>query len=236
MANSDTPNPEAPQTVRTSFGEQLDDLRTDMITLASLTSESVRVATKCIVDKNVDGVDNVIKNYERIDEIRETTEKKVYEFLAIQQPMAGDLRALITVLHILNEIQLSADLAVNIAKASRRLFPSELSLNFRKIIGLMGSQAVVQFEVAIDSFSDSNAEVAGALPDMNTVMDDLQKDLFRQIFSEPMAVEKDSPEQNLRFAVQLALLGRYYERIADHTVLMGVWTRFMITGEFPSRR
>ena len=236
MADSDTPTPEAPQAVRTSFGEQLDELRTDMITLASLTSESVRAATKCIVDKNVDGVDNVIKNYERIDEIRETTEKKVYEFLAIQQPMAGDLRALITVLHILNEIQLSADLAVNIAKASRRLFPSELSLNFRKIIGLMGSQAVVQFEVAIDSFSDSNAEVAGALPDMDTVMDDLQKDLFRQIFSEPMAVEKDSPEQNLRFAVQLALLGRYYERIADHTVLMGAWTRFMITGEFPSRR
>ena len=236
MANSDTPNPEAPQTVRTSFGEQLDDLRTDLITLASLTSEAVRAATQCIIDKNVDGVDNVIKNYERIDEIRETTEKKVYEFLATQQPMAGDLRALITVLHILNEIQLSADLAVNIAKASRRLFPSELSLNFRKIIGLMGSQAVVQFEVAIDSFSDSNAEVAGALPDMDTVMKDLQKDLFRQIFSEPMAVEKDSPEQNLRFAVQLALLGRYYERIADHTVLMGVWTRFMITGEFPSRR
>ena len=236
MANSDTPNPEAPQTVRTSFGEQLNELRTDMITLASLTSESVRAATKCIVDKNVDGVDNVIKNYERIDEIRETTEKKVYEFLAIQQPMAGDLRALITVLHILNEIQLSADLAVNIAKASRRLFPSELSLNFRRIIGLMGSQAVVQFEVAIDSFSDSNAEVAGALPDMNTVMDDLQKDLFRQVFSEPMAAEKDNPEQNLRFAVQLALLGRYYERIADHTVLMGAWTRFMITGEFPSRR
>lgn len=236
MANSDTPTPEAPQTVRTSFGEQLDDLRTDLITLASLTSEAVRAATQCIIDKNVDGVDNVIKNYERIDEIRETTEKKVYEFLATQQPMAGDLRALITVLHILNEIQLSADLAVNIAKASRRLFPSELSLNFRKIIGLMGSQAVVQFEVAIDSFSDSNAEVAGALPDMDTVMDDLQKDLFRQIFSEPMAVEKDSPEQNLRFAVQLALLGRYYERIADHTVLMGVWTRFMITGEFPSRR
>ena len=236
MANSDTPTPEAPQTVRTSFGEQLNDLRVDLITLASLTSESVRAATKCILDKNVDGVDNVIKNYERIDEIRETTEKKVYEIFATQQPMAGDLRALITVLRILQEIQLSADLAVNIAKASRRLFPSELSLNFRKIIGLMGSQAVVQFEVAIDSFSDNDAEVAGALPDMDTVMDDLQKDLFRQIFSEPAVAGEDNPEQNLQFAVQLALLGRYYERIADHTVLMGAWTRFMITGEFPSRR
>ena len=150
--------------------------------------------------------------------------------------MAGDLRVLMTVLRILQEIQLSADLAVNIAKASRRLFPSELSLNFRRIIGLMGSQAVVQFEVAIDSFSDNDAEVAGALPDMDTVMDDLQKDLFRQIFSEPAVAGEDSPEQNLQFAVQLALLGRYYERIADHTVLMGAWTRFMITGEFPSRR
>ena len=173
---------------------------------------------------------------ETFDELKETTELKIYEIFATQQPMAGDLRVLMTVLRILQEIQLSADLAVSIAKTARRLFPGELSPRFRRIIGLMGSQSVVQLDVAMDAFSDSNAEIAGALPDMDNVMDDLQKDLFRQIFSEPAVAGEDSPEQNLQFAVQLALLGRYYERIADHTVLMGAWTRFMITGEFPSRR
>lgn len=236
MADSDTPIPEAPQAVRTSFGEQLNDLRVDLITLAGLTGEAVRGATQCIIDKNIGGADTIIKNDGRIDELKETTELKIYEIFATQQPMAGDLRVLITVLRILQEIQLSADLAVSIAKTARRLFPGELSPRFRRIIGLMGSQSVVQLEVAMDAFSDSNAEVAGALPDMDNVMDDLQKDLFRQIFSEPAVAGEDNPEQNLQFAVQLALLGRYYERIADHTVLMGAWTRFMITGEFPSRR
>ena len=201
-----------------------------------MTGEAVRGATQCIIDKNIGGADTIIKNDGRIDELKETTELKIYEIFATQQPMAGDLRVLMTVLRILQEIQLSADLAVSIAKTARRLFPGELSPRFRRIIGLMGSQSVVQLEVAMDAFSDSNAEIAGALPDMDNVMDDLQKDLFRQIFSEPAVAGEDNPEQNLQFAVQLALLGRYYERIADHTVLMGAWTRFMITGEFPSRR
>jgi len=62
------------------------------------------------------------------------------------------------------------------------------------------------------------------------VMDDLQKDLFRLIFA-----TCTPDEHGLQQAVQLALLGRFYERIADHAVLIAAWTRFMITGEFPTR-
>jgi phosphate transport system protein len=61
-------------------------------------------------------------------------------------------------------------------------------------------------------------------------MDDLQKELFRAIFE-----TTDGSEGSIQTAVQLALVGRYYERIADHAVLVGAWTRFMVTGEFPSR-
>ena len=61
-------------------------------------------------------------------------------------------------------------------------------------------------------------------------MDDLQKELFRAIFESSAA-----DEAGIQRAVQLALIGRYYERIADHAVLIGAWTRFMVTGEFPSR-
>lgn len=231
---SDQPNPEAPQSVRTSFGEQLDELRSDVITLAGLTGEAIKSATQCIVEADITSAASIIANDGRVDELKEATELKIYEIFATQQPMAGDLRVLITVLRILQEIQLSADLAVSVAKTARRLFPGKLSPKFRRIIEQMGKQSITQLEVATDSFSDKNAELASALPDMDNVMDDLQKDLFRQIFSEP-AVAEDSPEQNLQFAVQLALLGRFYERIADHTVLIGAWARFMITGEFPSR-
>jgi phosphate transport system protein len=65
---------------------------------------------------------------------------------------------------------------------------------------------------------------------MDDVIDDLQKELFRAIFA---TCSNDEP--GLQQAVQLALLGRYYERIADHAVLIGAWVRFMVTGELPSR-
>ncbi len=234
MTKSDQPTPEAPQSVRSYFGEQLDYIRSDVITLAGLTGEAIRSATQCVVETDISNAASIVAGHSRIDELKETTELKIYEILATQQPMAGDLRVLITVLRILQEIQLSADLAVSVAKTTRRLFPGKLSPQFRRIVGQMGKQAVTQLEVVMDAFSDKNVETASALPDMNDVMDDLQKDLFRQIFSEPIVGDAD-PEQNLQFAIQLALLGRFYERIADHTVLIGVWTRFMVTGEFPSR-
>jgi phosphate transport system protein len=72
--------------------------------------------------------------------------------------------------------------------------------------------------------------MALALPDMDDVMDDLQKELFRAIF------QLCNPDENgLQQAVQLALVGRYYERVADHAVLIGKWTSFMVTGELPTR-
>ncbi|MCJ7672050.1 MAG: hypothetical protein MUP67_08365 [Acidimicrobiia bacterium] len=149
---------------------------------------------------------------------------------ATQQPMAGDLRTLLAVLRILQEIQLTADLTVTISKATRRLYPGELAPKVRGLIERMGSQANAQLSLAVDAFADANVAAAAALPDMDDVMDDLQKELFRAIFETTVG-----NEAGIQTAVQLALVGRYYERIADHAVLIGAWTRFMVTGEFPSR-
>jgi phosphate transport system protein len=94
----------------------------------------------------------------------------------------------------------------------------------------MGAQASVQMHLAIDAFADNDQTLAAALPDMDDVMDDLQKELFRSIFS---SLTPD--EAGLQMAVQLALIGRYYERVADHAVGIGVWTQFIVTGELPGR-
>jgi phosphate transport system protein len=149
---------------------------------------------------------------------------------ATQQPMAGDLRTLLAVLRILQEIQLTADLTVTISKATRRLYPGQLPPKIRGLIERMGAQAAIQLNLAVDAFADLEVAIASALPDMDDVMDDLQKELFRAIFELSTA-----DEAGIQRAVQLALIGRYYERIADHAVLIGAWTRFMVTGEFPSR-
>jgi phosphate transport system protein len=215
---------------RRSFSEQIGEIRADVVKLAAFTSEAISASTATLLDADLSAAERVISDDDRIDELKESIEFRVYEMFARQQPVAGDLRTLLAVLRILQEIQLTADLAVSIAKSTRRLFPGRLAPKVRGLLEQMGAQATVQLNLAIDAFADSDHAAASALPDMDDVMDDLQKELFRAIFA---SCSQD--EAGIQQAVQLALLGRYYERIADHAVLIGVWVRFMVTGEYPTR-
>jgi phosphate transport system protein len=215
---------------RRSFAEHMDEIRADVIKLAGVTSEAIGACTQALLDADLMAVENVIANDGTIDGLKEALEFRVYEMFATQQPMAGDLRTLLAVLRILQEIQLTADLTVTISKATRRLYPGQLPPKIRGLIERMGAQAAIQLNLAIDAFADLEVAIASALPDMDDVMDDLQKELFRAIFELCTA-----DEAGIQRAVQLALVGRYYERIADHAVLIGAWTRFMVTGEFPRR-
>jgi phosphate transport system protein len=224
------PTPEPPTEARHSFGEHMEEIRSDVIQLAGLTSEAIGAGTEALLAADLSAVERLIGNDTRIDTLKESIEFRVYEMFATQQPMAGDLRTLLAVLRILQEIQLTADLTVTISKATRRLYPGELAPKVRGLIERMGAQANVQLTLAVDAFADADVAAAAALPDMDDVMDDLQKELFRAIFETTVG-----NEAGIQTAVQLALVGRYYERIADHAVLIGAWTRFMVTGEFPSR-
>ena len=224
------PVPEAPRAVRGAFAEHLEIASTDLVRLAAMTAESIRVASHALLAGDLAAAERVIAENIAVDALKEDLEFRVYEFFALQQPMARDLRALIAMLRILHEIQLTAGLTVSIAKAARRLYPGELDPKIRGILEQMGTQGAIQLNVAVDAFADHDLAIASALPDMDDVMDDLQRDFFRVIFD---TCARD--EFGLHQAVQLALLGRFYERIADHAVLIGAWTKFMITGEFPTR-
>src|SRR5207244_12618359 len=93
------------------------------------------------------------------------------------------LRTRPAILRSLHEIELAAGLMRNVARATRRVDPRELPPRIRGIIERMGAQASVQTRLAIDAFADEDVAVATALPDMDDVMDDLQKELFRAIFA-----------------------------------------------------
>ena len=215
---------------RRTFGEQLSEIKTDVIRFAAAAGELIGAGTQAILDADLTVVEDVAEKGRDLDEMSHSIEQRAYEMFATQQPMAVDLRTLLAILRILHELQLSKDLMVTVAKAARRLYPQQLPPKIRGIIERMGGQANVQLHLAIDAFADSDHALAVALPDMDDVMDDLQKELFRSIFS---LCAPD--EQGLQQAVQLALVGRYYERVADHAVLIGMWSNFMITGDLPSR-
>lgn len=213
---------------RRSYHEQLDDLRRDVVRLAGMASEAVARGTQVLLDADLAGVEAVIGDDVAMDQLTHDIEEHTYELLATQQPMASDLRVLVSTLRNIHEIERVGDLVVNIAKGARRLYPRELPPQVRGILDRMGDQAGAQLRVAVDAFVDLDPAKASALEDMDDVMDDLQKDLFRAIFEGGAADETE-----VQRAVQVSLIGRYYERIADHAVNFAERVRFMVTGEIP---
>ena len=164
-----------------------------------------------------------------IDELTHTIEDRTFLLLARQQPLATDLRFLVTVMRVAHELERSADLMVNVAKTTRRLYPAPARPEATRDHRPHGAQASNQTRVAIDAFADSDPSWAAALADMDDAMDELTKSLFRHI----LAGDR-SDEGTVLLAVQMALVGRHYERIADHAVTIAERVGFMVTGEHPS--
>ena len=213
---------------RKAFHEELEELQADVVRLGALACESIQAGTDAFLDADLAAVEKLIADDRAIDDLMHSIESRTYLLLAKQQPMAVDLRTLVTVLRIIHEIERTGDLMVNVAKAARRLYPYELEPKVRGIIHRMREQAAVQLKLAISAFADRDPARAAALGDMDDVMDELQKDLFRVIFASQVA-----DEAGIQRAVQIALVGRYFERIADHAVNTGERVSFMVTGQFP---
>jgi len=219
--------PPVPET-RRSFHEQLEEIRSDVVKLSAKACEQIGASTQAILDSDLGLVDRIYGEHEEIKGRVVNVEHRVNQVFALQQPMASDLRELLAVLRILHEIELTAGLMRNVARATRRLYPRQLPPRVRGILERMGAQASVQTHLAVDAFADNDAAIASALPDMDDVMDDLQREMFRAIF------DAGAPDEaSLQMAVQLAFVGRDYERAADHAVMIGRWVVFMVTGELP---
>lgn len=215
--------------IRRSYHEQLADLRQDVVRLGALATEAIAAGTQALLDADLAAADRVISDDTFLDDLTHSIEERSCQLLALQQPMASDLRMIVTVLRTIHEIERTGDLMVNIAKTTRRLYPNDLHPRVRGLVDRMGAQASVQLRVALDAFADEDPARALALSDMDDVMDELQKELFRAIFA-----TSSGDDDGLQGAVQIALVGRYYERIADHAVNVGQRVAYMVTGELPA--
>lgn len=212
---------------RKAFHEELDEISNDVVRLGAMASEAIQAGADAFLDADLAAAERLVAEDRAMDELTHSIERRTYLALARQQPMAGDLRMLVSVLRVIHELERAGDLMVNVAKAARRLYPYELDPKLRGIIHRMREQAVAQFRVAVEAFAERDPAKAAALGDMDDAMDDLQKDLFRAIFSGSV-----DDEASLQRAVQIALVGRYFERIADHAVNTGERVAFIVTGSF----
>ena len=212
---------------RKLFHEEMDEIRSDVIRLGALTGEAIQAGTNALLDEDLVGVEAMVAADRNLDDLTHSIEQRVCLLLAQQQPMAGDLRVLVSILRIIHELERIGDLMVKVAKGGRRLSPEPLEPRARGLINRMREQAAAQLRTAVDAFADRDVAKAAALADMDDVMDELQKELFRYIFS-----QYEGGDQVVQRSVSIALVGRYYERIGDHAANFADRVEYMVTGHF----
>jgi phosphate transport system protein len=190
--------------------------------------ETVPRGTEILLGGDLKKAQELIDADDPIDQLSIEIEEQCYSMLARQSPMAGELRRIVTALKLVAELERSADLMINVCKASRRMYGSPMSPRIRGIVTLMSREANRLLRLSLDAFADSDVALAGALGDIDDELDQLNRDMVGAIF------EAHADEQiDLAAAVQLALVARYYERIGDHAVNIGERVTYMVTGWLP---
>jgi phosphate transport system protein len=213
---------------RKSFHIELDAIRDDIVRLAAMLGQFIPRGTEALVTNDMHAAQQLIESDDEVDALTLRIEEQCYHVLALQQPMATDLRSIVTALWLTAEIERSADLMVNVAKGARRIYGAGLDARVAGLIERMAEESARLYRLAIDAYVERNAGLASALDDMDDTLDSLHKDYIEAIFESHAADNLD-----LQQAVQLALIGRYYERIGDHAVNIGQRVEYMVTGWLP---
>lgn len=213
---------------RKQFHVDLDALKERIVHLGALAIETIPKATAALLENDLHAAQRVIDGDDAIDSRSIDIEEECLRLMALQQPMARDLRSLVTAIKLNWDIERSADLSVNIAKSVRRVFGATITPRIRGTVEKMSDEAFRLTRLAADAYADGDVGLASALDDMDDRLDALQVDLLRAIFD-----AHEGLGLGLQPAVQLALVGRYYERIGDHAVNMGERIQYLVTGWLP---
>ncbi len=214
--------------MRHQFHEKLDQIFTDLAGICRDVDGAVGLATKALMTGDVAVAEQVISGDIEIDRARERVEESAFELLSLQQPVAGDLRTIVAALRMVTELERMGDLSVHIAKIARLRVPGvAVPEEARPTIERMAQVAEQMVARVAEIISARDVEGALLLATADEEMDGLRRTSFAELLSQDWA-------HGVEAAVDIALLGRYYERIADHAVSVANRVVFVVTGENPS--
>lgn len=211
---------------RQHFREQLHTIQQQLVTMGSLVLENVRLAGDAMVEGRMELVEKVREADDRVDEMYLETEKLTFGTLARQQPVAGDLRFLVSATRILYELERSGDLAFNCVKIMERLdgFPQHAAIT--PLLEATVTASCKIFARGVDALAELDADAGDKLD----VADDEVDNLVSQFYT---AVGKHSTDVGLDVAIGLSRVGRFLERIADHAVNIGEHVTYVVTAALP---
>ncbi|MDT0267564.1 phosphate signaling complex protein PhoU [Streptomyces sp. DSM 44915] len=211
--------------MRDAYHEELDAISDSLVEMARFVGSAIGRATTAMLDADLKLAETVIEGDDKVDEMHRDLENAAIALLARQQPVATDLRIVVTSLRMSADLERCGDLAQHVAKVARLRFPdSAVPRDLSATILEMGQLAQRLMAKATEVLLTKDVELAMQLEQDDDEMDSLHRTLFSHLLD-------DRWNHGIETAVDVTLLGRYYERFADHAVSIARRVVFLVTGE-----
>jgi phosphate transport system protein len=213
-------------TARRQFHEELESLELDVLAMGELAERALHESMEALNSRDPEVADAVIAGDDEIDDRYLSVERRWLELLALQTPVASDLRLVSAILHINMHLERIGDMAVNIAKIAK--LTRQLPTNSTILSHLQEMADVVRpmIRTALDAFVRRDIKLASSLPEMDDPVDRLNRGMYREV-----AACAGDP-QMLEWAIRMMVVSRQLERVGDHAVDIAEQVAFLLTGEF----
>jgi phosphate transport system protein len=211
--------------MREEFRADLAQVSRTLVAMAEAIQAAMRRATDALLKADQTEAEQVCDRDAEIDALYRIVEDKVYDVVARQAPVASDLRVVLTALHVAGDMERMGDLAEHVAKAALRRHPAPvIPPELTQVVERMGEVANQMAGKIATALTSLDAVAAAQLERDDDAMDDLHRQLLQVILGSDW-------QHGVESAVDAALLGRFYERYADHAVNVGGHVVFLVTGE-----
>src|SRR5580693_8133509 len=213
--------------MRTAFNERLDALTAQLGEMCGRAGVAMERATQALLQADLMLAEQVITDHEQISAMSVRAEEAAFVLLALQAPVAGDLRAIVGSIQIVADVDRMGALALHVAKIARRRHPQHvLPEEVNGYFAEMGRLAVELGNSAQEVVLSRDPDKAARIGEEDDAMDDLHRHLFSVLMDREW-------KYGVAAAVDVTLLGRFYERFADHAVEVARRVIFQATGRFP---
>lgn len=216
-----------PRSMRDAYQEQLDELAAALALMCTQVAAAMEKATRALLEADLHLAEEVISEDALVDDLRASAEEKAFALLALQAPVATDLRIVVSAIHGAGDIERMGDLALHVAQAARRRHPQPvLPTEVVPYFAEMGRVGVALAIKAGEVIRSRDLVRAAELESDDDAMDDLHKHMFSVLMDRNWS-------HGVGPAVDITLLARFYERYADHAVAVARRIVYVVTGQMP---
>lgn len=212
--------------IRKTFGEQLEEIHVRLVELGDMVLANIRYAGDVVLENKLDEVSDVRAADDPINARHDELDDQIFQMLALQQPVASDLRFLLVSHRMLYEMERSGDLAVNVVKQLARIDGIPADPTLHSILAKLIEASAAMFQRGIEAIATMDPDIGRGADAEDEVTDRITSELFA-------AVTARQEDLGLESSVALFYIGRFLERIADHGVNMAQNITFAVDAHFP---